>query len=174
MDGFNWIMSDGGPLICIEAPLVASWGGGDRLSVKHSGAATDYDRACEGSSEALTCGPLERGAALFLQGPHDTSFWRRSSDGKVFIVRIEACELDTDFDVVMDDLDEKIFDDPIETMFFIFRNGNIQLFDSAYNGKEQKPRTVDYEIDIGTYKILTSILETREYCLWLHRFDKQR
>lgn len=165
-------MSEGGPLICVEAALAETWGGIDRLSVSKPGAETDYDRAYEGLRKALTTAPLKNGAALFFQGPYDTSFWRRPSDDKVFVVRIEACEIDTDFDALLRNIDDKLFEDPIETTDFTFLTGDLKLFDSAWNGDDRELKFIKFTIETGKYFISTKYIETNEYSIYLHRFDK--
>ena len=173
MSDFSWIMSEGGPLICLEEASAASWGGVQRLSVKKPGAATDYDRACDGLRKWLTSAPLEDGAALFFQGPFDTSFWQRAQDGKLFVVRIEACEIDTNFEAVMNDLDETMFESPIENLSFTFKQSDLIMFDSAEEGNEVNKKSVRQKIGPGTYNIITSYYETEQLSLLFHRFDRQ-
>ena len=173
MDQFSWIMSEGGALICVESDLATSWGGVFRLSVTKQGSKTDYDRACEGLPKVLTTVPLAQGAALLFHEPFDTSFWRRPTDGKVFVIQIEACDIDTGIDMIMDSLDEGIFQNPIDVTFFEFSRGGLTMFDAAEDGRALNKKTLEIEIEPGRYMIKSCFLETEKHTMLLHRLDIQ-
>ena len=87
----NWITSNGGPLICMEQKLEASWGGTNFLSVPVPDLRSDYDRICQ-SFEYIRALPLVAGQALALgELKLETMFWQ-SSAAIPFVVQVFGSE----------------------------------------------------------------------------------
>ena len=172
MDRLSWIMSEGGPLICLEAKFAPSWGGVFRLTVSKTGAKNDYERP-DNRLYFLQSIPLQVGKALiFGEGPLDTAFWHSDND-RLFIARIYYCEPDVDVDVIMRAVDESIFENPRESLEFYFGSSELIMFDSAEEGDEPDKKSVTASIEPGRYEILTQTYEPDELtALVLHRFDR--
>jgi hypothetical protein len=168
----DWLSSFGGPLICIERKLVASWRGIDGLSVSCDGAENDYDRAGLVWSTYTSLVPLEAGgSALVLGGmPMDTIV--RSINGKTLMLRVLASEADFDGDAFLNDFDPALLSEPDETIEFSVSSSPLILFDSSYPGDEADKPCV-FSMEPGTYRVLTRHIEKAgDYTVVVHRFDR--
>lgn len=168
----HWIMSGGGPLICLERHLEGSWGGIDKLTIPHGDAKTDYDRACQ-LKGYLNVLPVLGGEAIILGDmPLDTSFCRARS-GALMIARvIYAClDFDDKFESIIAELDESIFDRPSETSHFAFATPSVSMFDSAEPGYDILEGSLHFDVTPGSYRVLTREYEPDpENSLVMHKF----
>jgi hypothetical protein len=172
MSEFMWIMSEGGPLICMEAALAPSWRGVFGLSLRSDEAPNDYERA-GGVERYVETLPLQSGQALvFGEGPLDTSVWKAES-GQVFLVRIFACDEGVDFDAIMRGVEQSLFDSPAEQLEISFATPDLVIFDSAERGLESAKDCLAFSLAAGRYRILTQRYDpSPEAWLILHRFDR--
>lgn len=171
MSNLKWIMSEGGPLICMEKRFMESWRGCDALSIGGDGAPNDYERAAR-VFDYLEVLSLRDGQALvFGEGPLDTSIWR-SNGGQLFLVRVFACEEEVDVESAIQALKMHDFDNPGEALDFSFATSDLVLFDSAEAGNEPAKDCLAFSITPGRYKILTQPYHPDSLTsLVLHRFD---
>ena len=167
-----WIMSEGGPLICLETALLHSWGGIFNLSVSAANATNDYDRACL-TRRFLDTVELQSGSALIIGDEAlDTCFWT-SDEGCLYIVRIFFCESDFDLTEKLISLPHAIFDNPLDTLRMEFRSADITMFDSAEEGSDDEIKSVSAILEPGCYDILTQNFEPDDgTSLYLNKFQK--
>ena len=147
----DWIMSEGGPLICLETKLERSWGGIDMLTKESCGARTDYERACQITDYAGTI-PLSVGCAFILTGPLDTAFWLIPS-GELLIARFIYAEADVDDDKILKGAKDSLFSQPIAINHISFSSSNLSMFDSAEPGTDENKKSLSFEIKPGNYRI---------------------
>ncbi|MCX8254472.1 hypothetical protein RHAL1_02644 [Beijerinckiaceae bacterium RH AL1] len=174
MDKLKWVASYGGPLIAMDFNLQAQWGGIFRLTVEFPGAKNDYDRPPERLKYSQTI-ELETGRALiFGEGPLHTAFWQ-SAAGTIFIVRAIYSEADCDTDALLTKIDQRIFDDPCETLNFDIFTDTLVVFDSSDDGRHVDKEMISTNMRPGHYRINTATYEPDESTLFLlHRFDEMK
>ena len=167
----DWIMSAGGPLICMEAALQKFWGGVERLSVAAADAMTDYDRACASGNYGTTI-RLTEGSALVLDcEPLDTCFWKALS-GILYIVSVDYAEADLDEITLLASLDELSFDCAIEITFLNFRSSDVILFDAAELGDNLGKEAIVSSIKPGNYRVSTCRFElNKENAFIVYKFE---
>ena len=168
----QWIVSDGGPLICVEQTLAALWGGISALTVPIEDLTSDYDRICQKFCFLFTVS-LSRGQALALgEAKLDTAFWR-SQTGELFIVQISTCEEHVDIGAVLDATRADDFENPRSTTIVSFASPDIVIFNSAASGAEAEGEWISTTVEPGSYRIITQWYERDPRCsLVLHRFDR--
>lgn len=164
----KWIMSAGGPLICLEQHLEPSWGGIDKLTIPCSGARTDYDRACEPYRtrppyDYLNIVPVHGGEALlFGDVALDTALCKARSGALMVVRLIYACaDFDDMFDSFMSKLDESIFDSPIEAIDFTIETSALSMFDSAEPGYNESKDRLLFELYPGDYRGVDQCIQPR-------------
>lgn len=167
----RWIMSGGGPLICMEDRLRSLWAGNDGVTVPATHASTDYDRACELNSY-LNLIQLKSGSALTLGDmPLETAVWSAGFGG-VVIVRMFYANAAADIDAILHRLDDRIFLDPIETLNFQAASSKFVIFDSAYAGNDIDNEKIFFELPPARYRVDTQKLDPDdEISLLLHKFE---
>lgn len=168
----DWIMSGGGPLICLETRCKKSWGGVDRLTVVCADANTDYDRACR-ARDYTSVIPLRNGSGLVLGGgPIDTSLWYAKS-GAFLIVQVFCSEADVHEEAYLAGMNDTIFSNPIQRAEFSFGSEELILFDSAEPGDDIIGQSISFHIDPGRYRILTQTFDpSPDISFLLHKFEK--
>ena len=168
----KWIMSNGGPLICMEQKLEGSWGGTEALSIPTPGLRSDYDRICQ-TFEYIYTLPVAGGQALALgELTLDTTFWR-SRTATLFLVQVATCEEDFDLGMTMSSVASDSFDNTCMITEFVFSSADIVVFDSAERGSDAKKPYIGSSLHPGTYIIRTRLFDADPTCsLLLHRFDK--
>ena len=173
----DWIVSGGGPLICLEKRLENSWGGADALTVEAMNAKSDYDRACQ-PRDYVNIVPVKEGFALILGDmPLDSSIWT-TNIGTLTIVRVFYSAPNKDVDELLSHLDQSIFSNPIESIAFSFQSSAISLFDSVEPGSEAEKPSLSFEVEPGNYVFsrnnLTLTTRPRSCCIDLILSDTRR
>jgi hypothetical protein len=147
-----WIESAGGPLLLLEANLLAYWRG---CFSDSEDTPTDYDRACAvddyigviavGSSHAIVLG----------EEPFSTAWWRLPKLGQGLLVRWVYAENDIAVVRALEDLPNAAW---LRTdIEFHVSNGKLILFDATCSGSDIDER-LEIEIPKGCY-----ITETVHY-----------
>ena len=171
MDDFDWIMSEGGPLLLVEEALAHSWRGVFGLSVPATGMANDYDRACR--DDAVICPVVVDGGTAFSLnsgGPLDSAFWQ-SPQGSTHLVQLVFGDHDVNYRDMLEGLSPTLFDDPDVVTHFACATGALVMFDSAcaWTDLDKLARTV---VIPGSYEVRTKSYETDRFLAVLHRFHR--
>jgi hypothetical protein len=160
----KWMKSAGGPLICLETPLMSSWCGaegtfrtGKCVASQHS----DYDRACAMSDyaglvdvdggSALVLGDLPLATTVFGKAPFE-----------LYVVRAVYMDPGTEVALFADYFDESFFRASLEALNFTISSDALAMFDSALPGSDQSKEVLAFSLSPGRYEIKTALVDPDE------------
>ena len=159
----QWIESAGGPLVCMEEPLLDRRGGNK---------SSDYERACTaaaylerieiGSRYGLVLGDMPLSACI-----------EKDKAGVLCIVR--AIFLDCDDDVYTalygaGSSEGTQLDDGVP---YEIKGGAVYLFDAALTGHDAKTENLQFFLAPSRYRVTTHALERERVSLVVHKFNCQ-
>jgi hypothetical protein len=165
------IMSLGGPLVLIEAPLYSEWRGTGGSSSPKSTAKTDYERAC-GVREYAGVIPVSNGEAMVLGDmPMLTSFFLRDN-GTIVIYRYVYAPEDFDYlripHILMDNQLNIL-----ETCSFITHGKELRLFDATADMTRDRPEVLLIPLKKGRYSVDTLHFLSDETSIIFHDFKHE-
>lgn len=177
---YQWVRSDGGPLMVLERRLLSHWEGSDapsggRIVEAESrwglDVATDYDRACDVSDwiDSIRVGD---GEALIFGGDESAATWlpgEYGADGVV--IRWEFADSE---DGVMESARAWASSELKGTeISFSSQTSSLVLFAATETGEQQPiyPR-LEFTIPAGSYSICTSPIENERMFIICHRFHR--
>lgn len=175
MTNLNWIKSDGGPLICIEARLSCRWcgnEGGFRSGSCSAVRPTDYERACE-RPEYLGLVAVEGGTALILgDAPLETTAWIESKT-LMYIARLVYADKGEGIERAIADIRPDVWNSPEEVLRYVVETGPLTIFDSALRGEFSEKDQIMLAVEAGLYEVRTSMIQVSDNARALvHRFKR--
>jgi hypothetical protein len=168
----KWIESAGGPLICLETHFMSSWCGVDGafqtgrcVPAQHS----DYDRACAisnytglvdvGGDSVLVLGDLPMATTTF-----------EKTKSEIYIVRAIYMDVGADISQLACNLDDRLFESPLERLSLKVVSDRLAIFDSALPGRNQNKEVLEIPLSPGDYDIRTVLVDPDpQTSLVLHR-----
>jgi hypothetical protein len=177
---FQWISSDGGPLIVVEQKYLGFWEGCDAPSNNRVPeakfrrgleVATDYDRACD-IEDYIGLIDVGGGKAIVLGGDETAATWlhfRESEEG--ILIRWFSGNSETDVLRAADSLSDKSGKN--ENLEFTIEDSDLVLFAACESGNDNVFPRLKYSLPKGTYKIFTIEYEDEQTSIICHRFRKK-
>lgn len=176
---FNWVSSDGGPLIVMEQKYLANWEGCDEPSngrvVEASfrwglEVATDYDRACD-IEDYLGLIDVGEGKAIVLGGDEMPTTWfplPKSHEG--ILIRWFYGDSESNVINVAESMLDELWKD--ENFKFTVEDSDLSLFAATESGNDKRYSRLKFKLSSGTYSIFTIEYEDKKTSIICHRFRK--
>ncbi|MBS7700269.1 MULTISPECIES: Imm21 family immunity protein [unclassified Chelatococcus] len=170
----EWIVSGGGPLLCIPVGLAPLWKGisGNSSHATDTHEINDYERACR-IKDFVGDVEVDTGKALVLgDEPLETAICKLASQ-EIVIIRMYYCENNVDYSCLIEFISRMDFSSPLEKFEYSHPGGKLLIFDSAYAGASSDLKFIDFWLGAGRFNIGTQVAQPDEETKALvHKFTK--